>query len=181
MNTRRNKGEPGPEVTLPITPMLDMTFQLLFFFIISFYIYKKDHPTVVIEGQMDLSLPTEAKEPKAATPDDTDIHTPSDPNAVLEDPLKGMVTLLVRAQDGRPDSIKEMVLRQPPREDVHLNDLDDLDDQLAALALKPEGTKQAIRIQGDDKLHWSVAIQVMDVCRRRDFQNIGFLSPNHQK
>src|SRR5262249_258219 len=33
MNRRE---EPGPEVVLPITPMLDMSFQLLFFFMVIF-------------------------------------------------------------------------------------------------------------------------------------------------
>jgi biopolymer transport protein ExbD len=36
MLRRRRAGEPGPEVTLPITPMLDMSFQLLFFFMATF-------------------------------------------------------------------------------------------------------------------------------------------------
>src|SRR4051794_8361060 len=36
MGHRRRGGEPGPEVTLPITPMLDMSFQLLFFFMATF-------------------------------------------------------------------------------------------------------------------------------------------------
>src|SRR5262245_27217512 len=39
------------KVTLPITPMLDLTFQLLFFFIINF------HPAATTEGQIDLALP----------------------------------------------------------------------------------------------------------------------------
>src|SRR3954468_2099831 len=45
-------GEPKQKINLPITPMLDMTFQLLFFFIMNF------HPAD-LEGQMDVSLPSE--------------------------------------------------------------------------------------------------------------------------
>src|SRR5262249_54957397 len=43
------------EVTLPITPMLDMAFQMLFFFIATF------NPVEASEGQMDLSLPAKSE------------------------------------------------------------------------------------------------------------------------
>src|SRR5438067_979159 len=42
------------EVTLPITPFLDMAFQLMFFFLATF------SPPSVKEGQMDLSLPSKS-------------------------------------------------------------------------------------------------------------------------
>jgi biopolymer transport protein ExbD len=42
-----------PEVALPVTPMLDVAFQLLFFFIMTF------HPAD-LEGQIELSLPPDA-------------------------------------------------------------------------------------------------------------------------
>ena len=48
----RKKPGADSKITLPITPMLDMTFQLLFFFIINF------HPAD-LEGQMDMALPSE--------------------------------------------------------------------------------------------------------------------------
>ena len=50
MPRRKIKGD--DRIALPITPMLDMTFQLLFFFIINF------NPAD-LEGQMDMSLPSE--------------------------------------------------------------------------------------------------------------------------
>jgi len=50
--TTRRKTEAGPEPTLPVTPMLDMAFQLLAFFVMTY------HPSD-LEGQMDLSLPSE--------------------------------------------------------------------------------------------------------------------------
>ena len=52
MHGRRKKPEADSKIVLPITPMLDMTFQLLFFFIINF------HPAD-LEGQMDMALPSE--------------------------------------------------------------------------------------------------------------------------
>src|SRR5438552_15981156 len=72
---RRRRAVEAPEVVLPITPMLDMAFQLLFFFIA---IYR---PPTIREVQMELSLlplerpPAESQETKAAEP-----GQPPDPN-----------------------------------------------------------------------------------------------------
>ena len=47
----RDKGDPPVEVTLPITPMLDMSFQLLAFFVMTF------QSANALEGQLDMYLP----------------------------------------------------------------------------------------------------------------------------
>src|SRR5687768_2337374 len=63
----KKKVDPPAEVTLPIVPMLDMTFQLMFFFLATF------NPSSVKEGQMDLSLPSKseaaAKDPSQVKPE----------------------------------------------------------------------------------------------------------------
>src|SRR3954451_19868488 len=51
----RSKSEGSAKIVLPITPMLDMTFQLLFFFIVNF----RPAPST-IEGQIDMALPSES-------------------------------------------------------------------------------------------------------------------------
>src|SRR5713226_4468198 len=61
---------PGIEVALPIVPMLDMSFQLLFFFIITFNPGR-------IEGQMAMNLPATG-EAKAKKQEDVDPNKPSD-------------------------------------------------------------------------------------------------------
>src|SRR5207248_6357441 len=49
-NHRRKVADPDIRTALPIVPMLDMTFQLLFFFIITFNPGQR-------EGQMSMNLP----------------------------------------------------------------------------------------------------------------------------
>src|SRR6059058_3962046 len=50
MTTRRRMGEGASGPVLPITPMLDMAFQLFAFFVVTY------HPSQ-LEGQMQLNLP----------------------------------------------------------------------------------------------------------------------------
>src|SRR5947207_2082102 len=85
---RRRGGEGGyHEVPLPITPMLDMAFQLLAFFIMTY------NPSD-LEGQLDLGLPQEAKQDKQAhDPKDVDPRT-----AGSKDPeIPSDLTIKVRA------------------------------------------------------------------------------------
>ena len=61
---RKHKAEPSLDIVLPITPMLDLTFQLLFFFIVLFDPNTGMHK---VEGQMDLMLPAAADSTTTAT------------------------------------------------------------------------------------------------------------------
>src|SRR5207249_4090980 len=70
-------------VALPIVPMLDMSFQLLFFFIITF------NPGAV-EGQMAMNLPATG-EAKAQKQEDVDLTKQSDP--VLDVPSDFVVSV----------------------------------------------------------------------------------------
>src|SRR5207245_5733409 len=86
---RKRKGDPGPEVELPITPMLDMAFQLLTFFIFTY------HPSA-LEVQMELSLPAtgeaRAKDVKDVDPtkaSDGEIEEPSQVTVIAKTQLDG--------------------------------------------------------------------------------------------
>ena len=65
MFRRRRQGTDFVEPDLPITPMLDMSFQLLAFFIMTF----KPAPT---EGQIAMTLPKEEGGPAIAMPNPFD-------------------------------------------------------------------------------------------------------------
>src|SRR3954452_19601437 len=91
MSFRTRSKPPTPsKVVLPITPMLDMTFQLLFFFIVNF----RPMPST-IEGQLEMALPTEnatsAPDKKVDTPKgtDKDLDFPSDLTVKVRTQLDG--------------------------------------------------------------------------------------------
>jgi biopolymer transport protein ExbD len=172
MNRRRGFGGGNTEVTLPITPMLDMTFQLLFLFIASY------HAPVGLEGQMDLSLPSDTAKPKAADIRDVDPTVTSAPETLPD--LKDDITIIVQTQSGggqQSDSISRMTVR------TRADDPVDYDPKLEALEKKlreiveKDGPKQTVRIQGDSELKCQGLMKVMDACRRAGLQDIGFTAP----
>src|SRR3954470_9383306 len=59
----RSKPNNPSKIVLPITPMLDMTFQLLFFFIVNF----RPAPATM-EGQIEMALPSQAATSNPNTP-----------------------------------------------------------------------------------------------------------------
>jgi hypothetical protein len=68
--TRRRTEEPDSEIVIPVTPMLDMTFQLLIFFIVTF------NPNRLVEGFWDVTVsevvPTNSQEKNDKTGDKND-------------------------------------------------------------------------------------------------------------
>src|SRR4051794_40314641 len=101
--SRRRKGEAAPEIVLPITPMLDMAFQLLTFFIFTY------HPSA-LEGHMDLSLPA-GGEAKAEKMEQVD---PSKSSLDPELELPSEMTVEIKTQqDATSDgSVSQLVIRQ---------------------------------------------------------------------
>src|SRR5262245_35604174 len=98
MKKRRFPSSALPSVVVPITPMLDMTFQLLFFFLLRY------NPNA-LEGQMEMSLPTPV-EPKSQQQDSNTIPSGSD----LDSPAK--VTLVVRTrQDEDKSKISQITVK----------------------------------------------------------------------
>ena len=164
--SRRNKAEAAPEVSLPITPMLDMAFQLLTFFIFTY------HPSG-LEGQMDMNLPSE-KTAAAREKEQEKFDTAPDKAQDLVPPSD--LTVLVRTQqDGVNNGIISALTLEQTSGQKPVNDLKALEAELAEA--KKTAPNDAIKIQGDGKLKWSAIVQVMDVCRKAGFNNISFVPP----
>jgi biopolymer transport protein ExbD len=164
MGRRGNKND-DPGVVLPITPMLDMAFQLLAFFIFTY------HPSD-LEGQMEMNLPDKA-EPKAETPPENIV--PSDPDQ--EPKIEADITIMLRTQhDGRLDGdISQIIIREGPDETA----VDTPEALLKVLTKKREGlsNKEGVKLQGDGRIKWSKIVEIMDVCRKAGFRDVGFAPP----
>src|SRR5258708_5358658 len=90
MSRKRGPGDPVLEPELPVTPMLDMAFQLLAFFVMTY------HPSAV-EGQMELNLPATG-EAKAQDQSQVDLKAQSD----IEMEIPSEVTVVVSTQPSGP-------------------------------------------------------------------------------
>jgi biopolymer transport protein ExbD len=166
MSRRKAEGS-GVEPTLPITPMLDMAFQLLAFFIFTY------HPSD-LEGQMDLSLPSE-QVAQAQKQELVDPTSKPDKNENLE--LPADVTVSANTQrDGVNDGALSALHIEERSGQLHPNNLQQLKEELSKIRQRVEN-KEAIKIQADSKLKWNEVVKVMDACRAAGFQNISFVPP----
>jgi biopolymer transport protein ExbD len=164
--TTRRKTEAGPEPTLPVTPMLDMAFQLLAFFVMTY------HPSD-LEGQMELSLPSESvAKAKSADEVKQDAATDKDP---LE--LPADLTVIVRTQrDNVNNGLISGMTLQAEAGASPVDTLDKLRDELKSRHGSVTN-KENIKIQSDAKLKWGEVVKVMDVCKEAGFTNISFVQP----
>jgi biopolymer transport protein ExbD len=166
--TTRRKPEPGPEPNLPVTPMLDMAFQLLAFFVMTY------HPSS-FEGQMELSLPSEAI---TKAENQKNVETEAKPDKDQDLQLTANVTVIVRTQRDNVNNglISDLSLQDEAGMHPVGNSLDKLREELKARSATVEN-KENIKIQADAKLKWDEVIKVMDACQDSGFKNISFVPP----
>src|SRR2546421_7628368 len=99
---RKSRLDSVPEVELPITPMLDLAFQVLLFFILTY------HPSA-LEGQVEMSLPDLAQA-KAAKPEN--VKPDSSVTGGLEIPAEVTVQLFVRRDGPRNGGLGRIVVQE---------------------------------------------------------------------
>src|SRR5262245_15154622 len=141
MHYRRPAESSG--VTLPVTPMLDMTFQLLFFFIINF------HPAD-LEGQVDLSLPGKSQVVKGPAGDPADPAIPAD------------LTVRVRARQDGVAGISAISVRGLAGKDEPVADLAALRKTLGRR--REDGLRGPVRVEGEGSLPVRSVLAVLDAC-----------------
>jgi biopolymer transport protein ExbD len=166
------------EVQLPITPMLDMAFQLLFYFLVTF------NPPSFREGQMTLSLPAKsdaaAKAPDQVNPLSEAHKEEIDDKAVVtinlrgyKDPLnRGLISYLTINSDNAND---EEITGTPEQREQKLKE--------KLEAVKPvEGDAKdkkkvpTVRMAAESDVRWSQVMRMMDVCYRAGYQ-VSFIKP----
>jgi biopolymer transport protein ExbD len=178
MRRQRSK-DPGSKVQIPIPPMLDMTFQLLIFFMLWF------KPSS-LEGQMDLSLPTdkptiadknEAKAPDAAIDDDPDVEKPPEVTVIIKAILGDDPRTL-----GQISAIS-IQLKEDPTPTAISEEGADTDRLLFLLQEKLKKVRETLENQkdvmmrGERRLRWQYVVRVRDACQKAGFTNAHFSPP----
>lgn len=187
MSHKRQKIPPpaGVQLGLIITPMLDMSFQILAFFIMTY------HPSA-LEGHIPGSLTPPEEYLKKSK--DNLIKPPEDPLSLPEDKLDpaldDAITIRIKAsvagqsrKEGTPDQI--FTRRKVDNDDELLagSDVGDFDkDVLPRLEAKlkelaKKSQKANLKIAGDGGLEYQYMLKVYDVGKRAGFEKVHFVPP----
>jgi biopolymer transport protein ExbD len=155
---RKRVGTNFMEPDLPITPMLDMSFQLLAFFIMTF----KPAPT---EGQIALTLPKEEGGPSSLVlPSVTDENKP-----------RHFIVRVTAADNGTiaSMSLTEELSANPNAKDLGAN-VETYRNELKRLSAELEGAKKPgkLTLELDDKLVQGAVVQLVDTGLRSGFSDI---------
>src|SRR5262245_30619514 len=146
MRHRRRKQS---DVELNLAAMLDMAFQLLTFFILTF----KPAP---VEGQVLLRLPP----PEPVTGTVTGQKSGNEKENT--NPLKALNTLVISALANGDGSLKQMAVGETP-----VGGLTALDRRLAELFADPGTGFDQVIIQVDSRLRYEELMRVIDVCTQQ--------------
>jgi biopolymer transport protein ExbD len=162
IRSRRTHGDAPVDVSLPITPMLDMSFQMLFYFVMTF------QAANALEGELDLYLP-KGGTPQAKQPDQVDLSKDSD--ADLES--QADVTVEVSSQRGGIDGLS---IREKAR-NTQIAGVKALRPALEKLRGELGGNVTRIKIQADGRLKYARLVDVMDACLGAGFKTVEFAQP----
>jgi biopolymer transport protein ExbD len=162
---RRRKDEPPVDINVPIVPMLDMSFQLLSFFILTF----KPMPQ---EGQLSINLPKLDATDKP--PEQVDVLPDAD--------KKDEYTIILNASaDG---GLANISMKTPVVGDVpNVRNLGDLSYQLDKIN-PPVGAgkeKVSITIESDPDLTFAKLIEVMNLCKRAGYDTVNLMPMRKQQ
>ena len=155
MDRRRRKQS---EVELNLAAMLDMAFQLLAFFILTF----KPSP---VEGQISLHLPppqpvANVRAEKQAGENVTDIS-----------PVAGLETLVISLFSTPSGELASMAIGE-----ANVAGERELDTRLKTILKDPGNPFDQVILQVDSALHYEELMQVVDVCTRQTLANGSRLS-----
>jgi len=146
---RHKKKRHQDDVELNLTAMLDMAFQLLAFFILTF------RPSPV-EGQIMLRMPP----PQPITNVNSGQQAGNNPQNT--NPLQGLNTLVISAFANGDGTLKQLAVGE-----AVMTSLPALDRKLAAVLSDPGSGFDQVIIQVDSRLHYDALMQVIDVCTRQ--------------
>jgi biopolymer transport protein ExbD len=148
---RRRKGK--EEVELNLAAMLDMAFQLLAFFVLTF----KPNP---VEGQFSLRLPP----PAPVTNVGGQAQAGSD--VTDTDPVAALDSLIISVIGDQAGNISSLAIGEG-----NLANLQQLETQLRIVLSDPSTKFEQVIIQVGDTLRYNELMRVIDVCTRQTLPN----------
>lgn len=186
MSRRKSHGDDGGGVNLSviITPFLDMAFQLLAFFIMTY------NPSA-LEGHINGAL-VPPSQVATVNKNDKAVKNDTEPPVSVDEPDLTETTIVTVKSVGKGMSEGDRLDGEPSRillkrvEDTQPTRVVDgnvpLKEELKALERRlKEGAKGAvktnIRIEGDAELKHKWVMQVYDVCKGAGYSNVSFVAP----
>lgn len=157
--SRRFRPSSPEEVAFPVAPMLDMAFQLLAFFILTFKV-----PSA--ETHLDLDLPTTP----AALPSAPEGRARTRPVRRVDTDLEN--DLLVRAEADDLGDLRVLRLGE-----AAVPDLPSLGRRLRRYIQLMEGRPLRVRLVADDRLNYEPAAQVLATCSAAGVATIRLAPP----
>jgi biopolymer transport protein ExbD len=162
MSRAKSRSSTPEEVQFPVTPMLDMAFQLLAFFILTF-----QAPSG--ETRLDLYLPAAP----VVLPGSPRGEAPPAPARRADLDLE--TDLLVRAQ---ADDLGELISLKLG--DASLPTTDELGDRLGRYAEVLQGRPLRVLLVADDRLRYEVAARLIGTCSASGVSSIRLADPLNQ-
>lgn len=156
---RRYRPEPPEEVMFPVTPMLDMAFQLLAFFVLTF-----QAPTG--ETHIDLELPVTPLAMPGAPRGDAS----SGPSRSIDSDMEN--DLLIRAEADDLGDLKALRLGE-----AGLTDINALGERLRRYAKAIGDRPLRVRLVADDELRYEEAARIMAACTAAGVASIRLSEP----
>ena len=177
----------GVNLAYIITPFLDMSFQLLAFFIMTY------HPSAMerhIDGKLVPPIDVATKAPKPVQ--SSDLPPDSDPDAAETLVVKIKAVAKGQTDGNRHDGEPSQILLKEPQDaqprpisdatDAVLADgLKKLDLELKRILKQPGAVKTNIKIDGDGDLRHMYVIMVYDICKLAGYHNISFVAPKFNR
>jgi len=157
LNRRSKRPQPPDEVAFPVTPFLDMAFQLLAFFILTFRPPSRESRLDLYLPTAPAALPVAAKgRILAAKPDDADLET----------------DLVVRAEADATGALTSITLGVAP-----IANPTELEDRLRAYANLLKERSLRGRFVAPDRLRYEEAARIIGACSAAGASAIRLVEP----
>lgn len=154
---RSRRPKPSEEVPFPVTPFLDMAFQLLAFFILTFKAPSR-------ETRIDLDLPTAAATLPTAARGRVAVASLSDPD------LENDLLIRVRASDDGEIAAIDLG-------ESSLSGVDDLESRLRRYVALLAGKPLRVRLDAPDRLRFGGAAKILGACEAAGVGSIRMVEP----